>query len=64
MGGVLGIFIGWLMSLGVRLILPSYIPPAAPVIGFLVSVAIGLIFGLWPAVKAARLNPIDALRYE
>jgi putative ABC transport system permease protein len=64
MGGVLGIFIGWLMSLGVRLILPSYIPPAAPIIGFLVSVGIGLVFGLWPAVKAARLNPIDALRYE
>ncbi len=64
MGGVLGIIIGWLIALAIRLFLPSYVPPAAPIIGLGVSVAIGLIFGLWPAIKAARLNPIDALRYE
>lgn len=63
-GGMLGILIGWLMSLGVQLMLPSYVPPLAPVVGLGVSVAIGLIFGLWPAIKAARLDPIEALRYE
>lgn len=63
-GGLLGIAIGWLMSLLVNLILPVYVPSWAPIAGLSVSVSIGLIFGLWPAMKAARLNPIEALRYE
>ncbi len=64
MGGLIGLGIGWLTTLLIRLIVPSYVPLWAPVAGFLSSVGIGLIFGLWPAWKAARLDPIDALRYE
>jgi putative ABC transport system permease protein len=63
-GGLLGIAIGWLLSLLVNLILPVYVPIWAPAVGLCVSVSIGLIFGMWPAMKAARLDPIEALRYE
>lgn len=63
-GGLLGITIGWLLSLLVNLILPVHVPTWAPVVGISVSAGIGLIFGLWPAMKASKLDPITALRYE
>jgi putative ABC transport system permease protein len=63
-GGLIGLTIGWLLTLLVKLLLPSYVPVWAPVLGFVASVAIGIVFGLWPAWKAARLDPIEALRYE
>lgn len=63
-GGLLGLAIGWLLTLLVALVFPSYVPYWAPPLGFFASVGIGLIFGLFPAWKAARLDPIEALRYE
>ncbi|MEP6903175.1 MAG: ABC transporter permease [Actinomycetota bacterium] len=63
-GGLLGLFIGWLLTLLVKLVMPSYVPWWAPVAGFFASVAIGIVFGLFPAWKAARLDPIESLRYE
>ncbi len=63
-GGLFGVFLGWLLSLAIRVILPSYIPAWAPVAGLVSSISIGLLFGIWPAMKAARLDPIEALRYE
>jgi putative ABC transport system permease protein len=44
--------------------LPSKVPAWALITGFTVSVAVGVFFGTWPAVKAARLDPVEALRYE
>jgi putative ABC transport system permease protein len=63
-GGILGILVGALIALGIKTLMPTYIPLWSPVVGFAVSVGLGVLFGLWPAWKAARLNPIEALRYE
>jgi putative ABC transport system permease protein len=66
-GGLSGIVGGWLISLIINYTLPnlpSQVPLWAVVMGFGVSVAIGLFFGLFPAMKAARLDPVVALRYE
>ena len=63
-GGILGIVVGSGLALLIQTLMPTYIPLWAPIVGFVVSVGLGVIFGLWPAWKAARLNPIDALRYE
>lgn len=63
-GGMIGLLIGWLLTLLVKLVFPSYVPWWAPVAGFFASVGIGVLFGLLPAWKAARLDPIESLRYE
>jgi len=66
-GGALGILAGFVLSLLVRTFvpsLPSTVPLWSVAAGFIVAVSVGLFFGMWPAVKASRLDPIVALRYE
>jgi putative ABC transport system permease protein len=66
-GGVIGIVFSILVTLLVSAIfpsLPSEVPAWAVITGFTVSVAVGVFFGVWPAVKASRLDPVEALRYE
>jgi putative ABC transport system permease protein len=66
-GGVLGILAGYTLSFLIRTLvpqLPSVVPPWSVAAGFLVAVSIGLFFGMWPALKASRLDPIVALRHE
>jgi putative ABC transport system permease protein len=69
-GGIIGILIGTGLS---RLLsqlnmggqsIPSIIAPDAVILAFTVSATVGLFFGIYPAMRASRLNPIDALRYE
>ncbi|HTP85811.1 MAG TPA: ABC transporter permease [Bryobacteraceae bacterium] len=67
LGGLIGMTIGWLLSTIVRLVfpaLPTSVPLWAAMLGVGVSVGVGLFFGIWPANKAARLDPVEALRYE
>jgi putative ABC transport system permease protein len=66
-GGILGILVSQGIALAVGKLVPALpmaVPAWAVVTGFGVSVAIGLFFGVWPATKAARLDPVAALRYE
>ena len=65
-GGIIGIIFGWLLSYGVKIFadLPTQITLSSILLACGVSSLIGIVFGYWPAKKAAALNPIDALRYE
>ena len=75
LGGSLGIALGYLVSLGINQILPLFtaslgvemsVSPSfdAAAVAFMISVGIGVLFGYLPAKRAARLNPIEALRYD
>jgi putative ABC transport system permease protein len=71
LGGVLGIILGWTISLIVGQIAAANNADIVPVIGIndvllatLFSAAVGLFFGLYPANRAASLEPVEALRYE
>jgi putative ABC transport system permease protein len=69
LGGVLGITLGWAITVAVHQIpqaatIPLVITTGTVIIAVGVSVAIGVVFGIYPAMRAARLHPIQALRYE
>jgi ABC-type antimicrobial peptide transport system permease subunit len=65
-GGIIGILVGsgLVMLIPVITGMQAVVSPTAVIVGFVVAVGIGLVFGVWPATKAARLNPVEALRYE
>jgi ABC-type antimicrobial peptide transport system permease subunit len=66
-GGVIGVILGGAISLLINLAvpsLPSSIPLWSILLAVTVSMSVGLLFGMYPAIKAARLDPVEALRYE
>jgi putative ABC transport system permease protein len=66
-GGALGVLLGVAISVVINLTmpkLPSSVPPWAIFLGVGTSMSVGLFFGMYPAWKAARLDPVEALRYE
>ena len=65
-GGVVGIGVGLGVALLARVLFDfqAAAPLWAVLLGFGVSTAVGIVFGLWPALQAARQDPIEALRYE
>ncbi|MDQ2856398.1 MAG: FtsX-like permease family protein, partial [Acidobacteriota bacterium] len=66
-GGILGVLVAVGVSKLIMLLVPSLpasVPAWAVITGLSVSIGVGLIFGVWPARKASRLDPIECLRYE
>ncbi len=63
-GGLIGILIGGAGSLALSKAIPSAVTPWSVLLAFGVSVGVGIVFGVMPARRAAKLNPIEALRYE
>ena len=65
-GGALGVLLGAGVSALVHAVtpLPSYVSPWSVITGLLFSAVVGVFFGLYPAMRASRLDPVDSLRYE
>jgi putative ABC transport system permease protein len=66
-GGIIGVLVGIGISVLINIFLPrlpSSVPLWAVALGVIVSMSVGLFFGMYPAIKAARLDPVEALRYE
>ena len=63
-GGLLGIMIGIILSSISNRFFATRVTSTSMIVGFLVAVSIGIFFGVYPARKASKLNPVDALRYE
>jgi putative ABC transport system permease protein len=66
LGGLAGLIVGELFAFLINKYspLPAYVPIWAVAVGIGISAGVGIVFGLWPAWKAARLDPIEALRWE
>jgi putative ABC transport system permease protein len=64
MGGLIGVGIAFVGSLAISQFIPAKVTPMAVLLAFGVSAVVGIVFGVYPARKASKLSPIEALRYE
>jgi putative ABC transport system permease protein len=66
MGGLIGVVLAWIVSTAVRNLtaVPMAVPISAVLLGLGLSTAVGLFFGIYPAQRASKLDPIEALRVE
>jgi putative ABC transport system permease protein len=64
MGGIAGVVLAWLIARLVNMVFTASVPGSAVAVGVTLSAAVGLFFGIYPASKAAALDPIEALRTE
>jgi len=64
LGGVLGLLLGWVTTIAIRPLIKAVIPVWAIPLALGFSLAVGIIFGTYPAVNASKKDPIEALRYE
>jgi putative ABC transport system permease protein len=65
-GGLIGVMLAWIVAVAVRNLtpVPMNVPVSAVILGVGLSAAVGLFFGIYPATRAAKLDPIEALRME
>lgn len=65
-GGLLGVLAGFLLPLAIEHFskMTTIVTPAAPILAFLISAGVGIVFGLYPAWRAASMDPVEALRHE
>ena len=63
-GGLVGLLFGWLASLAARSVVRTQVPLWAVLLSFCFSVLVGALFGTYPAIKASKKDPIEALRFE
>lgn len=64
LGGLVGVTIAFLGTLAINQFIPAKLTPMAVLLAFGVSATVGIVFGVYPARKASKLSPIEALRYE